>query len=109
MDQLPGLRMDECQAEAEHRDVDDFAVSPHRRWLAVNVAEAGPCGRPARCSSAVFHCDPSRSLIPSMGGSAKCLCWFDQMRSRLGADENVAHDTQDGGDGLLRLGEPDEF
>ena len=44
-DQIPGLRMMERDAEAKHRDVDDLAVSPPPRFLALDVAEASQaCG-----------------------------------------------------------------
>src|SRR6202035_4916780 len=61
MHEFPRLRMDERQPKAEHRDVDDLAISPHRSGLTINVAAPGPGGRLARHSSAVLHVDPSLS------------------------------------------------
>ena len=77
--QLPGLRMDERQPEAEHRDVDDLAISPHCGGLTVNVAEPGPGGRLARRSSAVLHVDPSPFLTPSTGDRIACCFRSEQL------------------------------
>ena len=79
IDQLPGLRMMERDPETEHGDVDDLAIAPHRRGFPSNVAEAGPGGRLALCSSAVLHVDPSPFLAPPLTGGRVVFCFRSQL------------------------------
>ena len=43
MDQFPGLGVVERDAEAVPGHVDDLAVPPSARWVALDVTKAGPC------------------------------------------------------------------